>query len=114
MDAAAAIAIGGLVTALAQVAKWAGLKDSQGPLAIVVLSALATGLWVYSKGRYSRDLLFDIVTGGANVMLTSAGIFGFTRSIPASVITGNPTSSIPGAGQSATQKPTGPVERRDQ
>lgn len=113
MDAGAAIAIGGLVAALAQVAKWAGLKDVHGPFALIALSTIATTLWVYSKGRYSRELLFDFVTGAANVMLTSAGIFGFTRSMPAAVTDGNRNSMLPGAGQSATQKPD-TVERRDQ
>lgn len=113
MDAAAAVTVGALVAGIAQVLKWAKLPDHYGPLALIVLSAAGTGLWVYSKGQYSRDLLFDIVMAATNVMLASAGIFGFTRSLPAAVITGNPTSSIPGAGQSATQKPNG-FERREQ
>lgn len=112
MDAAATVAIGGLVAALAQVAKWMGLRDSYGPAALIVLSAGSVALWVYSKGVYSRELLFDYVVGATSVMLTSAGIFGFTRSMPAAVTEGSRNSSIPGAGQSATLKPSDNVEER--
>jgi hypothetical protein len=113
MDAAATLAIGGLVTALAQVGKWMGLRDQYGPLALVLLSASATALWVYSKGTYDRTLLFDVVTGAASVMLTSAGIFGFTRSLPAAVTEGSRNSTIPGAGQNPTTKPSdSTLERR--
>lgn len=112
MDAGAAIAIGGLVAALAQVTKWAGLRDTWGPLVLIFLSAASVTLWVYSKGVYDRTLLFDYVVGAANVMLTSAGIFGFTRSLPAAVTEGSRNSSIPGAGQSLTSKPNDSQEER--
>lgn len=115
MDAGAAIAVGGLVAALAQVLKWAGLRDTLGPLALIVLSASSVSLWVYSKGAYDRTLLFDYVVAATNVMLTSAGIFGFTRSLPAAVTEGSRNSPIPGAGQSPTTKPADvQTERRGQ
>lgn len=108
IDAAAAIAIGGLVTALVQMAKWSGMGDKYGPLAIAASSLGATVLWVYSKGAYDRSLLFDFAAGWANIMLTSAGIFGFTRSLPAAVSEGSRNSVIPGAGQNVTEKPPTP------
>lgn len=113
MDSAAALAVGALVAAVAQVLKWAGLKDTYGPIALIVLSAASVALWVYSKGVYDRTFLFDYVVGAANVMLASAGVFGFTRSLPAAVTEGSRNSSIPGAGQSPTSKPDA-IERRDQ
>jgi len=114
MDSGAAIVVAGAVVALTSLIKWAGLRDTWGPAAIMVLSLLGVGLWGYSQGpTYQRELLFDYFTGWISVATSAAGVFGFTRSIPGAVVTGSPRSVIPGAAQNPTQKPDHFPERRE-
>lgn len=117
MNLEQSLVVAGAVVALTQLIKWTGLmKDSYGPLAIMVLSLFGVAIWGYSKGpTWERGLLFDYFTGWIAVATSSAGVFGFTRSAPAAVTTGSRNSSIPGAGQSVTEKMNGDVntERRD-
>lgn len=105
MDAQAVIAVSAAVVALTSLFKWAGLRDTWGPVAVLLLSLAGVVLWVYSKGAYSRELLFDLFAGWIATATSAAGVFGFTRSAPAAVTVGSRNSVIPGAAQNPTEKP---------
>jgi hypothetical protein len=103
MDAAAIIAVSAAVVALVQLAKWGFLKDSQGPLGVMVLSVVGVGIWAWSKGDFHRATAFDYFAGFIAVALNAAGIYGFTRAAAsgATNIIQPPTT---GAGSSPTVK----------
>jgi hypothetical protein len=114
MPSDATVAVSTAVVALTMLVKWAGLKDSYGPLAVLALSAFGVAFWGWSKGVMTQTMAFDYFVGWIAVATSAAGVFGFTRSIPASVTTGSPRSVIPGAAQNPTEKANMDiVERRD-
>ena len=74
------ITIGAAVVSLVQLAKWAGLKDGHGPLAVMVFSLLGVALWGYSNAlAFVGPNVWEYFAGWINVMLVAAGIFGFSR-----------------------------------
>jgi hypothetical protein len=97
----AVIAVSALVAALTQIAKWSGLPDRFGPIAVLILAALGTAVWAYSANDFRQETTFAYVSGWAAVSLTSAGIFGFTRA-SASAVAGVRTGSGGAAGGSPT------------
>ena len=103
MDAQAVITVSAAVVALAQLAKWYGVPDGKGPIAVMILSALGTLLWVLSSPAwFDRTQGFAIFSAWIAVTLNAAGVFGFTRAAASAVTsTSNPPS---GAGASPTVK----------
>ena len=80
MDSQALMTISAAVVALVQLVKWSGLKDSKGPLAVLVCSALGVLFWGWAKNDLTREVGFDYFAGWIVVMTSAAGVFGFTRS----------------------------------
>jgi hypothetical protein len=114
MNAEAIVSVSAAVVALTTLVKWAGIKDTYGPIAVMILSLAGVALWGYSLGTYERTQLFGYFAGWIAVTTGAAGVFGFTRSAPASVTDGSRNSALPGAAQNPTEKPsTGGEERRD-
>jgi hypothetical protein len=71
---------------LTQFTKWAGIDDRRGPLAVILLSLLGVLLWSFSTvPAWDRSLVWSIFSGWVNVLLTAAGIYGFTRALPQAV-----------------------------
>lgn len=85
MNAQAILVVSGAVVILTQMIKWMGLPDKRGPLAVLGTSALGTGLWAWSKNDIARATAFAYFAGWLSVALNSAGVFGFTRSMPEAV-----------------------------
>jgi len=74
------LAISTAVVALVQLSKWGFLKDSYGPLAVMLYSLLGVALFGYSKGiMFAGPNVWEYFVGWIAVMLQAAGIFGFTR-----------------------------------
>lgn len=102
MNAEAIVAVSAAVTGLTQVAKWAGLPDRWGPIAVLFLAAIGVVIYGYSQALLpSRLELFAYFAGWIAVALTAAGIFGFTRAGASAVISAAPPPKG-GAGSSAT------------
>ena len=105
MSSEGAIAVAAAVTALVQVLKWAGVKDSWGPLLVILLSGAGVGIWLVSGESWppARTDIWPIATGWINVTLATAGAFGFTRATAAAV-TATREPPVGGAGASPTAK----------
>ncbi len=97
----AIITISAAVVALTQLVKWLGISDKLGALAVLALSAVGVGLWVFSQNAYSQAAIFDIFAGWIAVATSAAGVFGFTRAASSAVISAKPPPSG-GAGTSPT------------
>jgi hypothetical protein len=86
MSSEEALLISGAVVALTQFSKWAGLDARQGPLAAILLSLLGVLVWsVSTVPEWGRALLWPIFAGWINVLLSSAGVYGYTRAMPEAV-----------------------------
>lgn len=103
MNAEAIVAVSSAVVGLTQLVKWAGLKDSYGPFAVMLLALLGVAFWGWSAADWSRTTAFSYFTGWIAVSMTAAGIFGFTRAGVGAVTNMQPPPG--GAGQNPTQKP---------
>ena len=102
MDGAAIISVSAAVVALCQFAKWSGLPDKRGPLAVMALSILGVTVWGFTKGSFDHTVAFDYFAGWIAVATSAAGVYGFTRSSGAALTaTKDPPS---GAGASPTVK----------
>jgi len=97
MTGEAIISISAAVVALTQLIKWAGLKDTYGPLAVLVLSLVGVLFWGWSVGTFVRAQAWIAVSTSA------AGVFGFTRAGSEAVSRLKPPPSG-GAGGSPTLK----------
>lgn len=85
MNAQAVLTVSAVVVPLTSFVKWAGLPDKRGPLAVIILSLLGTAFWAWTKGDFARATAFDYFAGFVAVMLSAAGVFGFTRAAPEAV-----------------------------
>lgn len=103
MSAEAIVAISAAVTALVQLSKWAGLKDSWGPIVVILFSGVGVLIWLLSQTVWppARTDTWDIFAGWVSVALASAGIFGFTRA-SVSAVTAAKAPPADGAGSSPT------------
>jgi hypothetical protein len=104
MNGEAIISVSAATVALTQLIKWAGLRDSYGPLAVLGLSALGVVFWGWSTGEITRASSFGYFAGWIAVATSAAGVFGFTRAGAGAVANASaPPQS--GAGSSPTIKP---------
>ena len=103
MDGQAIMTISAAVVAVVQLVKWAGLKDSLGPIAVLGFSVIGTALWGWSVGDFSRATTFAYFAGWTAVSTSAAGVFGFTRAASAGVSSMKPPPAS-GAGSSPTVK----------
>ena len=105
MSSEGTLAVSAAVVALVQLLKWAGLRDSYGPLVVILLSGVGVGVWLVSGESWPpmRTDIWPIVTVWIAVTLAAAGVFGFTRATAAAVtsVTEPPKG---GAGGSPTIK----------
>lgn len=103
MTADAIVAIAAGVVGLTQLIKWAGLKDSFGPLIVILLSGVGVMVWLFSQTLWppARTETWNIAAGWIAIALSAAGTFGFTRS-GASAVTRVKAPPDDGAGSSAT------------
>lgn len=114
MDGEAVITVSAAVVALVQLAKWAGLKDTMGPLAVLVLALAGVALWGWSVGTFERARAFEYFAGWIAVATSAAGVFGFTRAASTAVTAakhppGGAGSSTTTAGLAGGDPPTGPT-----
>jgi hypothetical protein len=103
VDGGAIISVSAAVVALTQFAKWSGVPDKFGPIAVMLLSVLGTVLWGWSVGDFERAKAFDYFTGWIAVTTSAAGVYGFTRAAAQGISSGTPPP-IGGAGSSPTVK----------
>lgn len=103
MDGQAIMSVSAAVVGLTQLAKWGGLKDSQGPIAVLILAAIGVGFWGWSSGDVTRAVAFDYFAGWISVAMGAAGIFGFTRA-GAGAVSRMSAPPDTGAGSSPTVK----------
>jgi hypothetical protein len=103
MNAESIVAISAGVVAVTQLIKWAGMKDSLGPLVVIILSGVGVGLWLFSQEAWPplRTDTWNIASGWVTVALSAAGTFGFTRAAASAVTRGTPPPAD-GAGSSGT------------
>lgn len=104
MDPEAIVSVSATVVALTQLSKWAGLRDSFGPLAVLVLSLLGVAFWAWTAQDFHRATAFTYFSGWIAVATSAAGIFGFTRA-SGSAVTNLKAPPNDGAGSGPTLKP---------
>jgi O-antigen/teichoic acid export membrane protein len=104
MDGQAIVSVSAAVVALVQLLKWAGLRDSWGPIAVLGLSLFGVAFWSYSVGTYERTQAFAYFAGWIAVSTSAAGVFGFTRAAT-SAVTAAKAPPGGGAGSNPTEKP---------
>jgi hypothetical protein len=101
MDGKAIMTVSAATVALVQLAKWAGLSDSRGPLGVLMLSLLGVVFWGWSTGDVTRATAFNYFAGWIAVMTSAAGVFGFTRSTGENMVkfkgTGDGDAKLPSA-----------------
>lgn len=86
MSPEAIITVSAAVVALVQLAKWAGLPNHWGPLAVLALAALGVAVWAWSQERLpGRADTFGYFSGWIVVATSAAGVFGFTRAASSAV-----------------------------
>lgn len=100
MDAQSIITVSAAVVALTQFAKWSGIPDKYGPIAVLVLALVGVLFWGYSQETITRAESFDYFAGWISVATSAAGVFGFTRASREAVTKTAPPP--PGAGASRT------------
>jgi hypothetical protein len=103
MEGEAIIAVSAAVVACTQLAKWAGIPDKWGAVAVMVLSLLGIAFWGFSKGEILRTEAFDYFAAWIAVATSAAGVFGFTRAASSAVSSMTPPPNS-GAGTSPTVK----------
>lgn len=79
LDAKALAIIIAAVVGFVEIAKFGGLPQRFGVLAVVVFSIIGVLTWAYSYSALTRENTFDLFAGIANVMVGSAGVYGFVR-----------------------------------
>lgn len=97
MNGEAIVTVSAAVVALTQLAKWAGIPDRWGPLAVLLLAAVGVALWAYSLGQFARPELFEYFAGWIAVATSAAGVFGFSRAAASTLARATPPPSS-GAG----------------
>jgi hypothetical protein len=104
MSSEGTLAVAAAVVALTQLLKWAGLRDSWGPLAVIALSIVGVLVWLVSGDSWppARQDIWPVFSGIIAVALSAAGTFGFTRASASAVISAKPPPG--GAGSSPTVK----------
>lgn len=101
MNTTDALTVAALVVAMTQFAKWSGVPDRRGPLAVILLSLIGVAAWAWSRDAFTRAATFDLLSGFINVALAAAGVYGFTRAAPQAVSSFTPPPNT-GAGSSGT------------
>lgn len=104
MDGEAIIAVSAAVVACVQLSKWTGVPDKWGPVAVMLFSIMGVALWGWSVGSFARAAAFAYFVGCVNVMLSAAGVFGFTRA-GGEAVSRMTTPPAGGAGSNPTLKP---------
>ena len=80
MPSETVIAVAGSVTALTQLFKFWGVPDRYGPYVVLGLSLLGVIIWAASQPEpFSRLHLWQYFAAVVNVMVSSAGVYGFAR-----------------------------------
>ena len=100
MPAEAVVSVSALVVLLTQLAKWSGVPDKWGPVAVLVLSFLGVAFWGWSDGSFERVKAFQYLSGFGAVATSAAGVYGFTRASRSALVKTEPPPG--GAGQSTT------------
>jgi len=103
VNAESIITVSAAVVALVQLIKWAGLRDSLGPLAVVGLSALGVGVFIFGGDHWppARMDTWPTFAGWIAVATSAAGVFGFTRAAASAV-----TRTAPPPDGAAGSEPT--------
>lgn len=101
MGSQAIMTVSTTVVALTQFVKWGNfVSDQRGPLVVLLLSLFGVVFWGWTTGDLARATAFGYLAGFIAVATSAAGIYGFTRSGPASITA---TKTPPaGAGASPT------------
>lgn len=95
MNAESIATISVAVVALTQLLKWGFLKDNQGPIVVLVLSALGVVLWQASQQiPFQRTDLFSYFTAWIVIATSAAGVFGFTRAGATAVTKTTPNETV--------------------
>jgi hypothetical protein len=103
MTGEAIITVSAAVVTAVQFAKWSGINDKHGPLAVLVFSALGVGLWAFSVGTIARTEVFSYFAGWIAIATSAAGVYGFSRASASALIKAMPPPNS-GAGSEATMK----------
>jgi hypothetical protein len=106
MTAEAIVAVSAAVVALTQLAKWQGISDRYGPIAVMVFALAGVLFWGWSNALLSRATAFGFFAGWLAVTTSASGVYGFSRASGEALtrLTAPPTS---GAGSEATVKHNG-------
>ena len=104
MDGQAIVSVSAAVVALVQLAKWSGVNEKLGPLAVLGLAAFGVAFWGYSEGTFERTQAFGYFAGWIATATSAAGVFGFTRAAT-SAVTSAKAPPGGGAGSNVTEKP---------
>lgn len=101
MNGEAIVSVSAAVVALTQLAKWSGLPDRWGPVAVLILAALGVAVWAFTQPMIARTEAFQYFAGWIAVATSASGVYGFTRASAAAVTRLTPPPST-GAGSTPT------------
>jgi hypothetical protein len=103
MTAEAIVTVSAAVVALVQLAKWAGLTEANGPLAVIGFSLLGVAIWIVGGDNWppARTDVWPIFAGCIAVATSAAGVFGFTRAAVGAVTRATPPPA--GAAEQAVE-----------
>jgi len=88
MPSETVIAVAGSVTALTQLFKFWGVPDRYGPYVVLGLSFFGVVIWALSQpDPFNRLNLWQYFAAVVNVMVSSAGVYGFARATSARELT---------------------------
>lgn len=79
MTPEAILTVSAAVLTCTQLAKWTGVPDKYGPIAVLAFSAAGVLLWIWTNGTFARADGFGYFAGWLAVSLSSSGVYGFSR-----------------------------------
>jgi hypothetical protein len=95
LTAESVVTVAAAITALVQILKWGGLPDGRAPWAVLGLSLLGVLMYQLSFAPndhiFARQDIWPIFAAWIAVALSSAGVYGFTRSLPTALTSTRPS-----------------------
>jgi hypothetical protein len=81
LPSAILLAIGGLALLIVQYLKFSRMPDRWGPYAVLLVSVVLVGLWIFQAEINLRKNILGFVFDVMNIAANAAGFYGFARSV---------------------------------
>jgi hypothetical protein len=91
MDAEAMAGVTTAIVTLTQLTKWFGMPTRFAPVLVMGLSLLGCAFWGWTHANLNRETAWEYFVGWIMVSVSSAGVWGFTRSTADALTSGTKT-----------------------